>query len=129
MPYGDTVTIKGPLPADVVSANVLMQDQGAKLSSEQLQFVETREFQGDSFSIFNGGNLKKDQGLTLKLTDLDKLTLPVGRLRLEQSPSQGVDQNLLRWIVIGLGGVMVVFVALGYPYFRSQLTHQPHAFH
>jgi hypothetical protein len=126
VPYDDTLTIKVPLPDDVTSANILMQDQGAQLSSKQLQFVETRQFQGNSFSIFNAANLKKGQELTLKLTDLNKLTF-TGETTAPGAvvPGGGIDQNLLRWIVIGLGGAVIVFVAVGYPYFRPQLTHQP----
>jgi mono/diheme cytochrome c family protein len=126
VPYDDTLTIKVPLPDDVTSANILMQDQGAQLSSEQLQFVETRQFQGNSFSIFNAADLKKGQELILKLTDLNKLTF-TGETAAPGAvvPTGGIDQNLLRWIVIGLGGAVIVFVAVGYPYFRPQLTHQP----
>ncbi len=125
LPYEDNLTIKIPLPADVASANVLMQDQGAELSSDQLQFVETREFQGDPFSIFSGANLKKGEELILQLTDLGKIefasefTTPGAMIA-----THGIDQNLLRWVIVGLGGIVIVLVAVGYPRFRPRLTHR-----
>jgi mono/diheme cytochrome c family protein len=125
VPYEDNLTLKIPLPADVASANVLMQDQGAELNSDQLQFVETREFQGDPFSIFSGANLKKGEELILQLTKLDNLqfasefTAPG-----EMIATHGIDQNLLRWVVLGLGGLVIVLVAVGYPRLRPQLTHE-----
>ncbi|MCK6624925.1 MAG: c-type cytochrome [Anaerolineae bacterium] len=125
LPYEDTLTINVPLPADVVSANVLMQAQGAKLSSEQLEFVETGEFQGTSFSVFSAADLKKGQPLTLQLTDLDKLTFPAeASAPGAVAPAGSVDQNLLRWIVIGLGAAVIVFVAVGYPYLRPPSVDQ-----
>ncbi|MBE7470472.1 MAG: hypothetical protein DPW09_29560 [Anaerolineae bacterium] len=125
LPYEDTLTIDVPLPADVVSANVLMQAQGAKLSSEQLEFVETGEFQGTSFSIFSAADLKKEQPLTLRLTDLDKLTFPTeASAPSAVAPGGTMDQNLLRWIVIGLGAAVIVFVAVGYPHLRPQVAGQ-----
>lgn len=125
VPLADSLDIKVPLPADIASANVLMQDQGAKLNGPQLQFVEKREFQGDSFSIYSATNLKKDQELVLQLTDLNNLafaTAPDAPGAI--APSGGLNQNHLRWIVVGLGGVTILLVALGYPYLRPQLTHQ-----
>ncbi len=126
IPYEDSLTINVPLPADVASTNLLMQDQGAKLSSEQLQFVETREFQGDSFSIYSAANLKKGQELTLQLTGLKDLsftnseTTSAGAI----APSGGINQNHLRWIIVGLGAAVVAFVAVGYPYLRPQVARQ-----
>ncbi len=123
--YDDTLTINVPLPADVALANVLMQDQGAKLSGEQLEFVETGDFQGTSFSVYSAADLKKVQSLTLQLTELDKLTFPAGASASGTIASAGsVDQDLLRWIVIGLGGAVIVFVAVGYPYLRPQTAEQ-----
>lgn len=123
LPYEDTLTINVPLPADVASANVLMQAQGAKLSGEQLEFVQTGDFQGTSFSVYSAANLKKDQHLTLQLTDLDKLTFPAETSG-TVSPAGNTDQDTLRWLVIGLGTVVIGFVALGYPYLRPQTTSQ-----
>jgi mono/diheme cytochrome c family protein len=126
LPYEESLTIKVPLPADIAKANVLIQDQGAQLTSEQLQFVEKREFQGDSFYIFNGSNLKKGGELSLQLSNLDNLSFALD----QTTPTtmvieSNLNQAWLRWLVIGLGGLVILGVALGYPYFRPQLTHQP----
>jgi hypothetical protein len=104
----------------------MMQEQGAKLSSDQLQFVESRQFQNDSFSIYSAANLKKDQALTLNLTGLNHLTFS-GETDTSgtNTPDGSFNQDQLRWIVVGLGGLVIVFVAVGYPYLRPQLSHQP----
>jgi mono/diheme cytochrome c family protein len=125
VPLADTLDINVPLPTDIASANVLMQDQGAKLNSPQLQFVEKRKFQGDSFSIYNAANLKKGQNLVLQLTNLNNLSFAAA----PDAPgtvvaSSGLNQEHIRWVVVGLGGLIILFVAFGYPYLRPQLTHQ-----
>lgn len=125
LPYEESLTIQIPLPANVASANVLMQDRGAQLTSGQLQFQEIRDFQGDPFSIFSGTNLKKGEDLILQLTNLDNLSFASPSTeRAAVVSGNGVDQNLLRWVVVGLGGVVILLVAVGYPHFRPQLTHQ-----
>jgi hypothetical protein len=125
VPYEDILTIQVPIPDDVASANVLVQDQGAQLNSDQLQFVEKRQFQDDSFSIFSAANLKKGQELTLNLSGLDNLTFTGAAAAPGAiAPTRGFDQNLLRWIIVGLGGAVIVFVAVGYPYLRPQFRSQ-----
>lgn len=123
LPYDNALTIDIPIPADVASANVLMQDLGAKLSSDQLQFVESREFQGDPFSIYSTTDLKKGQVLALNLTNLNNLTFASeANAPGTTTPGPGLNQDHIRWIVIGLGGLVIVFVAVGYPYLRPQLS-------
>lgn len=125
LPYQDSLTIKVPLLADISSANVLMQDQGAQLTSEQLQFVEKREFQGDSFSIFSGADLKKGQTLTLQLTNLDNLSFAAAPASPEAAViGSNIHQQWLGWAVLGLGGLIIVGVALGYPHFRPHPAPQ-----
>lgn len=125
LPYqGDALSVAVPIPANVASVNILMQDLGATLSSEQLQFVETREVQDGKFSIYSGSNLPKDSSLTLELTGLNNLdfaatNIPPGATVV---PANAVDQNMLRWVVIGLGGAVIVFVGIFYPRFRARLT-------
>lgn len=119
LPYEDSLTINIPLPADVPQANVLIQDQGAQLSSEQLKFVETRDFQGNSFSLFNGANLGKGQ-LTLQLTNLDSLTFAADPLAPQAATmAQGShNQDWLRWGVIAVGAIVLVVVGIAYPRWR-----------
>jgi hypothetical protein len=126
----DTLTIDVPIPADVVSLNVLMQDQGATLSGPQIQFVETRQAQGDTFSIYNGGNMSRDQTLTLDLTGLDELEFlaPPDAVPAASAPGGLVNQSHLRWVIIGVIGLAVVVTGLVYPQLRPQLSHQATAF-
>jgi hypothetical protein len=38
-----------------------------------------------------------------------------------------IDQDLLRWLVIGLGGMMLIVAGVIYPYYRPRLTSQGEA--
>jgi mono/diheme cytochrome c family protein len=130
IPYdSDTLAIDLPLPADTADLNVLMSAQGATLSSDQVEFVETRQVQGGEFSIFNGGSLVKGDTLSLNLSGLNDLDFgtaaaaaPGGMGGMVATPP--VDQNMIRWVVLGLGGLAIVGAGLAYPLFRPQLTHQ-----
>ncbi len=127
IPYDDdTLTIEIPLPVALPAVNIFLQDIGASLSSNQLQFVETREGHGDKFSIFSGSNLTQDDTLTLQLSDLDQLQFNTGAGAPNASDfnQSRVDQNVLRWSVVGLGGLLIVAVALVYPIYRPQLSRQ-----
>ncbi|MEW5958043.1 MAG: c-type cytochrome [Chloroflexota bacterium] len=126
LPYNaDTLSINLPLPADTADLNILMSDQGATLTSDQVQFVQKRQVQGSEFSIFNGGSLAKGETLSLKLTGLNSLSFeaasaPGGAT----AATPPVNQDLLRWLVLGLGGLAIIGVGIAYPLFRPQLTHQ-----
>ena len=126
IPYdGDSLTINLPLPADTTDLNILMSEQGASLSSEQVQLVETRQVQGNEFAIFNGGSMAKGDTLTLHLTGLDDLTFEsASNIPGATVTTPPVNQNLLLWIIIGLGGFAIVGGGLAYPLMRPQLTHQ-----
>jgi hypothetical protein len=108
--------------------NVLLQDLGANLSSEQLEFVDTRETQEGRFSIFNGSDLPQGSSLTLELSNLDELEFaaPPGNVSAGTAvtPASSVDQNLLRWLVLGLGGMAILLTGILYPRFRSRLAGQ-----
>lgn len=126
IPYNaDSLTLDIPIPDDVASLNVLVQEMGASVNSDQLNFVETREVQGDLFSILGGSNLSAGETLTLELTDLDKLTFSGAPNVPAATVATGlVDQNLLRWIVLGLVAVVLVAAVVIYPQMRPSLTHQ-----
>jgi mono/diheme cytochrome c family protein len=132
IPYDDdSLTIELPFSTDVAALNVLLNDQGADLSSDQVQFVETRQVQGSSFSIFNGTNLSQEDRLTLKLTNLDDLAFAAGSNNIPSGAVAAhagvIDQDLLRWLVIGLGGMMLIVAGVIYPYYRPRLTSQGEA--
>jgi len=127
VPYeGDRLSFEIPVPAELNSLNLLMQDIGAELSSPQLQFVESREVPGGGkFSIYSGSNLAEGSSVTLELTGLNDLEFapapgnaPAGAAIAPDSP---VDQNLLRWLVVGLGVAAILLTAVFYPQFRSRL--------
>jgi hypothetical protein len=129
IPYDDdSLTIELPFSTDVTALNVLLNDQGADLSSDQVQFVETRQVQGSSFSIFNGANLSQEERLTLKLTNLDDVEFAAGANNIPSGAVAAhagiIDQELLRWLIIGLGGVMLIVAGVIYPYYRPRLTSQ-----
>jgi hypothetical protein len=122
----DTLTIEVPIPADVISLNVLISQQGAKLNSNQVQFIETRQIQDNTYEIFGGTNLKQGDTLILQLSNLDELefasianvpgaTVPAGK---------PLNQEFLRWLIIGLGVVAMVVAGVVYPLTRPQLAHQ-----
>jgi hypothetical protein len=127
IPYGDdSLTIDLPLPVDTAALNVLMSNQGADLSSDQVQFVENRQVQGSEFSIYNGGSLAQGDILSLRLTGLDDLELnaaPAG-MPGATAPAPPVNQQLILYIALGLGGLAIVGVGVAYPVMRPRLTHQ-----
>lgn len=124
VPYeGDTATLAIPLPADVASVNLLMADQGANLKSEQLQFIETRQFQGDTFAIFSGSDLKQGETLTLELSDLSALEASAG-VATNPVATPPVDQTLLMWSVLGLGLIAIIGAGVIYPLVRPRLAPQ-----
>jgi len=125
---GDTVTLNTPLPADINSVSVMLADQGAKLTSDQLQFMDTRSLQGQSYQIYSGGNLSQGDTLSLQLSNLDDLDFssvmgaPPGASVPDRQP---VDQNIIMWAIIGLGGLAIVLAGLVYPLTRPRLAEVP----
>lgn len=129
IPYsGDSLTVEIPIPANVASVNVLMQALGAELSSDQLQFVESRQAHEGEFDIFSGGNLAEGQTLTFNLSGLSQLDFAaapdVAPAAATVAPGSQVDQNLLRWIILGLGGVAIIAAGILYPQFRARPAAQ-----
>ena len=129
LPYAqDALSVEMPLPADVASLNVLLQEQGAQLNSSQLQFVETRELQGSSFLVFNGTDLAKGETLNFELTNLDQLDLAAPLNAPEAAapgatiPGASVDQTFLRWLILGLGVVVIVLAGAIYPFYLRPET-------
>jgi hypothetical protein len=121
----DALTLEIPLPTDVASLNVLMSKQGAKLNSQQVQFVETRQIQEDAYEIFRGINLQEG-ALTLQLSNLNDLefasvanvpgaTVPAGK---------PFNQEFVRWLIIGLGVAAITVAGVVYPLTRPRLAHQ-----
>jgi mono/diheme cytochrome c family protein/5-hydroxyisourate hydrolase-like protein (transthyretin family) len=127
LPYeGEALDVTIPLPKDVISATILLQDQGASLSSDQLQLIDTREREGVQFGVYTGNNVQQAEGLKLSLAALDNLQfqpstapgeLPAGAT---VTPGASFDQNLARWVVIGLVALVIVGAGVFYPRWRPQ---------
>ncbi|GEM_PF-6333034 len=125
VPYqGDAITLDVPLPADVATLSVMMQERGVILTSKQVEFASTRELQGGAFSIFRAATLPKGEILQLNLTGLNKIT-PSDEV-LETSAPKAIpakNNNLLNqhtslWLILGLGVLAIVGVMTIYPYYR-----------
>ena len=129
VPYkGDAATIELPLTADTAAMDVLMNLQGATLSSEQLEFIEDREFQGNRFSIFNGANYKAGQTISLQLTGLNDLEFATPGAEIDApavADTTWFNQEIAKWAVMGMGLVAVVVAAFVYPRIRPQWSPQP----
>jgi hypothetical protein len=125
---GDTVTLNTPLPADIKAVSVMLSNQGAELTSDQLQFMDTRSMQGQSYQIYAGGNLNQGDTLSLQLSNLDDLDfssvmgVPPGA---SVPAGQSVDQNIIMWVIIGLGGLAIVLAGVVYPLTRPRPTETP----
>ena len=125
---GDSVTLSSPLPADVNSVSVMLADQGAELTSEQLQFMDTRSLQGQSYQIYAGGSLNQGDTLSLQLSNLDNLdfTSVMGAPPGASVPAnEPVDQNIIMWAIIGLGALAIVLAGVVYPLTRPRLAEAP----
>jgi mono/diheme cytochrome c family protein len=124
---GDTLEIELPLDSATGSVDVLMTDQGAILDSDQVDFVENRDFQGNTFAVYNGRSYEAGDPVILKLSGLDDLqfTTPGAEI----SPPAGTSpswfsQDFALWAILGLGLVAMLVATVAYPSARSRLTHQ-----
>lgn len=124
----DELNIEFPLPADVKSMDVMMTEQGATLTSDQVDFSDSRDFQGTSFSVFSRKNLTKGETISLKLSGLNNLEFapaaPNGSMAGASVPADTAwfNQNYARWVVLGLGLIAVVVAVVVYPTRRPQLA-------
>lgn len=126
---GDTATINLPLTADTNTVDVLMNQQGATLESPNVSFIDNRDFQGNSFAMFNGTGYRAGDTISLQLSGLNDLefTMPGSEIN---APAAAADtswfnQEMAKWAVLGVGLVAIVIAVVVYPRARPQLTHQP----
>ncbi|MCB0193042.1 MAG: c-type cytochrome [Anaerolineae bacterium] len=130
LPYdSDTLAVEMPIPADVDSVSMLMELQpNVELVSQQLQFIERRTLQNSEFGTYSTQALTEGDVLTFEISGLDNLTFetpppsntPAGSVA---APPSIIDQNVVRWAVLGLGGVAIIMAALLYPRYRPRLVH------
>lgn len=130
LPYeGDNLDVAIPIPTEAASVSLLMESQSEiELVSPQLEFIERREMQNSEFITYGTEDLAADDLLTFEITGLDNLTfaieesaaaanIPAGAV---VAPPSIIDQDILRWIIVGLGGVVILLAALFYPRYRPQ---------
>ncbi len=125
IPYQeDNLTLEQIIPADINVLNVLLQDLGATLSSEQLQFEENLQFEGNDFARYSRIGIKKGEILRLELSDLNNIGLEMGsansNLPSNTASAAVANQDWLRWLMLALGGVVLLFVVSIYPQLRSK---------
>ena len=122
----DTLDIDLPLPAKVKAVNALVTDQGASLTSPQLQFVENRDFQGNAFAVFEGENLPQEQPVRMNITGLNNLTFTPetmpGSATAPVAATPGFNQMWAMWAILGLGSLAVILATVVYPLRRARLA-------
>lgn len=127
---GDSATIEFPLTKNAASVDVLMTDQGATLASDQIDFIENKDFQGTSFSVFNGTNLSEGEMIRLNLTGLDGLDFSANAPDPTGAGAAGIDtttwfnQEWAKWGAMAATLLAVVVAGVVYPMSRARLTHQ-----
>lgn len=137
VPYNsDSATIEFPLIKNTGSVDILMADQGATLTSDQVDFIEDRSFQGTSFAVFNGANLPEGEMIRLNLTGLDDLDFssanppnnPPGSGAAGIDTTTWFDQELAKWGIVAATVLAVVVAGVVYPMSRQRFaepTDQP----
>lgn len=131
LPYeDDTLAVELPIPATVESVSLLLEAQpDVELSGPQLEFIERRELQNSEFITYGAQELAEDDVLTFEITGLDNLVfesseeaapanIPAGAVA---APPSIINQDILRWFILGLGGVVTLLAVFLYPRYRPRL--------
>ena len=126
---GDSAAVDIPIPGDTTGMNLLLRSQdGVQINSNTLDFIETRQLEGQEFLFYGQENLRQGDIVTLELTGLDTLEFAAADTILPNSVAATaapvVNQGMLRWLVLGVGAVVLVLAGFAYPYFRPQLAPQ-----
>lgn len=125
----DTYTVDVPVSLDTSVVNVLMRSQGVSLNSDQVEFTETRQVESQEFLLYGGGQIEGGGALSLELTglnDVQPLNIPQGSMGGGSmiTPGPPVDQNLLLWLALSLGGLAIIGAGAVYPIYRPRLVEQ-----
>jgi len=123
IPYATpSVTLDRVLHYDTAEVNGLLMDMGVDMQSNALTFVGERAAQGQTFLQFAGQDFKAGQALPISLNGLDNMRLAGAAQAPGDAvppPPGGVEHTTLLWVMLGLGGLLVVFVAV-YPSVRAR---------
>jgi len=119
---GRLLTLKNLLPQEVTSVSALLQERGATLTSDQLQFTANRDIQGDKFGVYAGKDLKANEMLVITLGNLDKLTFPTeaDNAAAVVTPNSAIDQNALLYSTLGMGLLTLLLAVVVYPLVRPR---------
>jgi mono/diheme cytochrome c family protein len=107
---GDSLTVELPIPAAIETINLLLevQAEAVSLDSPQLQFIEFRDLQNSRFAAYSGGAFAAGDILSLIFSGLDSVeaqpSLPPGAVA---APPSIIDQDTLRWLILGLSGLAI----------------------
>ncbi len=125
------LTIELPFPVDAKSVDVLVNEQGVILESDQVTPTETVEFRGSTFVRLHGEDFVAGDVLKLALSELEAVEpvvqeeaaagggLPSGDF-LGDLMENGLDQTAWRWVILALGGLVLVAGVLLYPATRAR---------
>ncbi len=109
---GASQSLETPLFYDVPLVNVIAADQGQTINSEQLVSQGVETFQGNTYQLLAGTDLRANQSFVMALEDLNKLNLPEAASTNPNAVVQGntnQSQTTLLWSIMGLGGLVLIF--------------------
>ena len=106
---GSDYRLETPLYYDVQAVNVLAADQGQTIEINSLVFQGTESFQGNTYQLFVGSDLKADQNLVINLSDLPEFEVPTGSGNRVADEQANQPQTVVLWSILGLGGLALIF--------------------
>jgi cbb3-type cytochrome oxidase subunit 3 len=101
MPYDHKLELSRPMSLPVEAIVILAPEDGVKIKGENIQDAGTRDVQGISYHMYNGGSLAAGQDLNLTLS---------GR---PSNESLSVGGSAATSLVVGLGAFGIVLIAVG----------------
>lgn len=112
---GKSVTIKTPLLDAIPAVNLLITDQGETLSGKQLERLQDRTIQGQTYQQWKGENFAAGDDLVMTFDRLNKLDFAAatgGSAPAAGLAASGPDQQYLQWMGLALGVLLIAFVVL-----------------
>ncbi len=110
MPYLDkTLDMALPIPLDIASASVIAPQDGVKVESDQLQDIETRDFQGVAYQSYSSST-GLSRGDTLRFSLSGSPALPAEQVSSDDTDIADTDKTGL---IIGLTVFGVTLISAG----------------